>query len=204
MFTGIVSDVGTVQAVAAAPAGRRTRIATNFDVETIAIGTSIACGGPCHTVVETGRDDDGQAWFDVVSAAETLRLTTAGDWNVGTRLNLERALRIGDELGGHIVLGHIDGLAKIVERQSYPQSVYMRFHAPGALAPFIARKGSVALDGTSLTINAVEGDTFSVFLVPHTLQETTWETRRVGDKVNLEVDMMARYAARLAEFAATT
>lgn len=199
MFTGIVTDIGRVLSVTEIPAGRRTRIATRYDVDGIDIGASIACGGPCHTVTAKGRDG-GQNWFEVESAAETLKLTTAGDWREGTRLNLERSLAIGDELGGHLVSGHVDGLAEIVERRDHADSVYFRFRAPHELARFIARKGSVALDGTSLTVNEVEGDEFSVFLIPHTLSETTWNERRAGDLINLEVDTMARYAARLAEF----
>lgn len=199
MFTGIVTDIGRVLSVTEIPAGRRTRIATRYDVDGIDIGASIACGGPCHTVTAKGRDG-GQNWFEVESAAETLKLTTASDWRKGTRLNLERSLAIGDELGGHLVSGHVDGLAEIVERRDHADSVYFRFRAPHELARFIARKGSVALDGTSLTVNEVEGDEFSVFLIPHTLSETTWNERRARDLINLEVDTMARYAARLAEF----
>ena len=199
MFTGIVTDIGRVISVVEIPAGRRTRIATRYDVDGIDIGASIACGGPCHTVTAKGRDGD-QNWFEVESAAETLALTTAGDWQAGTRLNLERSLSIGDELGGHMVAGHVDGLADIVEWRDHADSVYIRFRAPHALARFIAKKGSVSVDGTSLTVNDVDGDDFSVFLIPHTLSATTWGERKVGDRINLEVDTMARYAARLAEF----
>ncbi|CUB00347.1 riboflavin synthase [Pannonibacter indicus] len=199
MFTGIVTDLGTILSVTDIPAGKRTRIATVYDVDTIDIGASIACGGPCHTVTSKGRDETGN-WFEVESGAETLRLTTVADWKAGQKLNLERSLSLGAELGGHLVLGHVDGLARIVERRDHPDTVYFRFDAPRAFAPFIARKGSVALDGTSLTVNEVEGTEFSVFLIPHTLAVTTWAERQVGDNVNLEVDMMARYAARLAEF----
>ncbi|ADZ70345.1 riboflavin synthase [Polymorphum gilvum] len=199
MFTGIVTDVGTILRVESIPAGRRTRIATAYDPDTIDIGASIACGGPCHTVTAKGRTG-GVNWFEVESGAETLRLTTVSDWTAGMRLNLERSLMLGAELGGHLVLGHVDGTATILERRDHPESVYFRFEAPAGLARFIARKGSVALDGTSLTVNEVEGDSFSVFLIPHTLQVTTWAERHAGDRVNLEVDMMARYAARLAEY----
>jgi riboflavin synthase len=139
----------------------------------------------------------------VESAAETLALTNVSDWKPGRKLNLERSLTLGAELGGHLVLGHVDGLATVVERRDHPDSVYFRFEAPAEAAPFIAKKGSVALDGTSLTVNEVDGLQFSVFLIPHTLEVTTWSDRQVGDSINLEVDMMARYAARLAEFART-
>lgn len=199
MFTGIITDIGRVISVVEIPAGRRTRIATRYDVGGIDIGASIACGGPCHTVTAKGREG-AQNWFEVESAAETLALTTAGDWAEGTRLNLERPLSIGDELGGHMVAGHVDGLAEVVERRDHADSVYFRFRAPHDLARFIAKKGSVAVDGTSLTVNEVAGDEFSVFLIPHTLNETTWRERQSGDRINLEVDTMARYAARLREF----
>lgn len=200
MFTGIVTDLGEILSVTKIPAGIRTRIRTAYDPDTIDIGASIACGGPCHTVTAKGTDGDGN-WFEVESAAETLALTTASDWAPGMKLNLERSLAIGDELGGHLVLGHVDGRAKIVKREDHDDSVYFQFEAPDEFAPYIARKGSVALDGTSLTVNEVDGKLFSVFLIPHTLAVTTWSDRKEGDFVNLEVDMMARYAARLAEYA---
>ncbi|EFO30361.1 riboflavin synthase, alpha subunit [Roseibium sp. TrichSKD4] len=199
MFTGIVTDLGEITSVEKVPAGLRTRIRTQYDPEGIDIGASIACGGPCHTVVAKGTDDAGN-WFEVDSAAETRALTTVSDWKQGMKLNLERSLKMGTELGGHLVLGHVDGLATITKREDHEDSVYFQFQAPMEFAPFIAKKGSVALDGTSLTVNEADGDLFSVFLIPHTLEVTTWSERHVGDKVNLEVDMMARYAARLAEF----
>ncbi|MEI2387677.1 riboflavin synthase [Breoghania sp. JC706] len=199
MFTGIVTDIGRVVSAVEIPAGRRTRIACAYDAAGIDIGSSIACSGVCHTVTAKG-EDGGKAWFEVESAAETLKLTTAGTWAEGTRINLERSLAMGDELGGHLVLGHVDGLAEVVERRDHPDSVYFRFRAPHELARFIAKKGSVALDGTSLTVNEVEGDEFSVFLIPHTVAVTTWGDRQTGDAINLEVDMMARYVARLREF----
>lgn len=203
MFTGIVTDLGEILAVEKIPAGVRTRIRTAYDPDGIDIGASIACGGPCHTVTARGRDEGG-AWFEVESAAETLALTTVSDWAPGMKLNLERSLAMGAELGGHLVLGHVDGLAKIVKRKDHEDSVYFQFEAPKDCAPFIAKKGSVALDGTSLTVNEVDGLLFSVFLIPHTLTVTTWNARQEGDFVNLEVDMMARYAARLAEFSGTS
>ncbi|MHC5653867.1 riboflavin synthase [Stappia sp.] len=196
MFTGIVTDIGRIEAVEKIPAGLRTRIETAYDTGSIDIGASIACAGVCHTVTAKG----GNGWFEIESAAETLRLTTVADWKAGDRVNLERSLKIGDELGGHIVQGHVDGVAEILERVDHPDSVFFRFRVPAELAPFIAKKGGVALDGASLTVNEVEGDTFTVFLIPHTLTATTFDERRVGDRVNVEVDMMARYAARLAEY----
>jgi len=200
MFTGIVTDQGLISAVTDIPAGKRFRLRTAYDVEGIDLGASIACGGPCHTVTAKGRDGEGN-WFEVESAAETLALTTASSWKQGEKLNLERSLTMGAELGGHVVLGHVDGTARIVKREDHPDSVYFRFEAPAECAPFIAKKGSVCLDGTSLTVNEADGLEFSVFLIPHTLAVTTWGERLEGDLVNLEVDMMARYAARLAEFA---
>lgn len=210
MFTGIVTDIGTVLSATAHGAGlKRIRIATSYPVEDIALGASIACSGPCLTVVATGRGGGAasqeQGWFEVDTAAETLKLTTAGNWKAGTRLNLERALKIGDELGGHIVTGHVDGIATLTARQDFPAdtdaswgaTAKFTFSVPEDLAKFIAVKGSVAVDGTSLTVNEVEGNSFSVLLIPHTLTVTTWGARGAGDAINLEVDMMARYAARL-------
>ncbi|WP_310620525.1 riboflavin synthase [Flexibacterium corallicola] len=199
MFTGIVTDVGKIASVEKIPAGLRTRILTKYDANGIDLGASIACGGVCHTVTAKGIED-GQNWFEVESAAETLRLTTVRDWQAGMRINLERSLAMGDELGGHLVLGHADGTAKIIEFVQHPESVYIKFECAEEFARFIPKKGSVALDGTSLTVNEAEGNTFSVFLIPHTLSVTTWSDRTEGDLVNLEVDMMSRYVARLAEF----
>jgi riboflavin synthase len=169
------------------------------------LGASIACGGPCLTVVGFGEREGG-CWFDVDAAAETLERTTVGEWQAGTRVNLERSLKIGDELGGHIVTGHVDGVATIVAKEAItagddPWGPTARFtlKVPPALAPFIAEKGSVCLDGTSLTVNSVNDDMFSVLIIPHTLAVTTWGDRQAGDKLNLEVDLMARYAARLAD-----
>jgi riboflavin synthase len=198
MFTGLVSDIGTVRAVEERGELRRLRIACTYPTETIAIGASIATGGPCLTAVATGAEATG-GWFDVDVGAETLARTTAGTWGVGTRLNLERSLKIGDELGGHIVTGHIDGVAEIVAVTPFDGMSRFEIRAPSQLSRFIAEKGSVALDGTSLTVNSVEGDLFSVLLIPHTLAVTTWGERKAGDPLNLEVDLMARYAARLIE-----
>ncbi len=202
MFTGIVTDLGEVLSIEDIPAGKRTRIRTNYDTETFDLGASIACAGVCHTVTAKANSSNGN-WFEVVSAAETLAITNVADWKTGQNLNLERSLTMGAELGGHLVLGHVDGLATVIKREDHPDSVYFQFEVSEDVAPFIAKKGSVALDGTSLTVNEVDGLLFSVFLIPHTLEFTTWSDRQVGDKINLEVDMMARYAARLAEFTKT-
>ncbi|MCV0424851.1 MAG: riboflavin synthase [Roseibium sp.] len=202
MFTGIVTDLGEILSIEAIPAGRRTRIRTSYDTDSFDIGASIACAGVCHTVTDKAISSAGN-WFEVESAAETLALTNVSGWKTGQEINLERSLTLGSELGGHLVLGHVDGLATITKREDHPDSVYLQFEAPEDAAPFIAKKGSVALDGTSLTVNEADGLLFSVFLIPHTLEVTTWSNRQVGDKVNLEVDMMARYAARLAEFTKT-
>jgi riboflavin synthase len=199
MFTGIVTDIGEVVAVEPRAQGlARLKIACGYDPDTIAIGASIACGGVCLTVVARGRDGN-RAWFAVDAAAETLRVTTVARWKHGTRINLERALKVGDELGGHIVAGHADGLAAVVAREDLTDMARMTLHAPAELARFIAPKGSVALDGVALTVNEVAGGKFSVLIIPHTLEVTTLGLLGAGDEVNLEVDLMARYAARLIE-----
>jgi riboflavin synthase len=199
MFTGIVTDVGDVLAVEPRAEGlRRLTISCAYDRATIALGASIACSGVCLTVVGTG-EAEGRTWFAVDAAAETLAITTVGRWGQGTRINLERALKIGDELGGHIVAGHADGLAELVSREDLPDMARLAFRAPEAVARFVAQKGSVALDGVSLTVNDVTGEMFSVLIIPHTLKVTTLNALRAGDAVNLEVDLMARYAARLIE-----
>ncbi|MDR1827369.1 MAG: riboflavin synthase [Methylobacteriaceae bacterium] len=209
MFTGIITDIGKILSVQDhGSALRKIRIRTAWHPDTIVIGASIACSGPCLTVTAHGLfpgDGDPAGWFEVDAAAETLQRTTAGSWETGDRLNLERALKIGDELGGHLVTGHIDATADVIGRETVSggdtrQDETVRFHvrAPEHLAPFIAEKGSVALDGVSLTVNSVTADgVFDVLLIPHTLKATTWGERRAGDRVNLEVDLMARYAARL-------
>lgn len=201
MFTGIVSDVGRVAAVTIRDDVRRVSVESTYDAESIAVGASIGCAGVCLTVVSSApRAGDGSV-FDVDLASETLRMTMAGNWEVGTLVNLERSLRVGDELGGHLVSGHIDGLATIVDREALGEAIHFAFEAPGALARFIAPKGSVALDGTSLTVNGVSGNRFDCLLIPHTLSVTTWSERRTGDRVHLEVDQIARYVARLMEAA---
>jgi riboflavin synthase len=198
MFTGIITDVGQIVSIESRGALNRVRIATSYEPEGIDLGASIACSGPCLTVVDKGRAD-GRPWFDVDAAAETLAVTTVGAWAPGVRVNLERALKIGDELGGHIVTGHVDGVAEILDVSAFDGMARFEIRAPHAISRFIAPKGSVALDGTSLTVNTVDGDVFSVLLIPHTLSVTTWGERKPGHSLNIEVDMMARYAARLVE-----
>lgn len=199
MFTGIVTDVGTVAVVKPLREGVGLRIDTAYDPQTIAIGASISCGGVCLTVTALPESGANARWFEVEAWEEALRLTTAMGWKSGTRINLERALKIGDELGGHIVSGHVDGMAEILARKEEGDAVRFTLEAPRDLAKFIAPKGSVALDGTSLTVNKVEGRRFDVLLIHHSLTVTTWGERQVGDRVNLEIDTMARYAARLME-----
>lgn len=203
MFTGIITDIGRISHVVDRSDGllRSFRIACAYDHATIALGASIACNGVCLTVTAKGRDD-GQDWFDVDAAAETLRVTNAGGWSVGTPLNLERALRVGDELGGHIVSGHVDGIAQLVGREDLGDMVRFTLRAPADLSRFIAVKGSVALDGVSLTVNTVAGTDFSVLVIPHTLVRTILSDWRENGRIHLEIDTMARYAARLAETAA--
>ena len=199
MFTGIVTDLGEVRSVEARANNlRRLSIYTRYPRAELVDGASVACSGVCLTVVATG-EEGGRTWFAVDAAAETLALTTVGRWQQGTRINLERPLKIGDELGGHLVAGHVDGLATVVAREDMTDMVRFVLRAPHALSRFVAPKGSVALDGVSLTVNAVEGDTFSVLIIPHTLVVTTFGTLRKDDDVNFEVDTMARYAARLME-----
>ena len=195
MFTGIVTDIGTIREVEKR-GDLRARIGTAYDTDGIEIGASIACDGVCLTVIETGPD-----WFDVEISAETVSKTTVGHnaWAAGKRLNLERALKVGDELGGHIVSGHVDGVARIVSLRDEGDSTRIEFEAPEHLAKFIAPKGSIALNGTSLTVNDVDGARFGVNLIPHTKTATTWGDAAQGDGVNLEVDTMARYVARLRE-----
>jgi riboflavin synthase len=191
MFTGIITDIGRIRAIE--PGGDpRYIIETRHDTARIAIGASIACAGVCLTVTETGPD-----WFKVQVSAETLGLTTLGQWREGTRINLEFALKLGDELGGHIVSGHVDGIGRITARSADHDSVRYRVEVPAGLERFIARKGSVTIDGVSLTVNEVDGNGFGVNIIPHTQAETTFGEARTGDPVNLEIDMLARYVARL-------
>ncbi|MCB1337672.1 MAG: riboflavin synthase [Maritimibacter sp.] len=197
MFTGIITDVGRIVAVETG-GDMRARIATGYDTGTIDIGASIASDGVCLTVVDLGPD-----WYEVDISAETLSKTNLGGWAAGKRVNLERALKVGDELGGHIVSGHVDGVAEVVSVTDEGDSTRVRFRAPEALAKFIAPKGSVALNGTSLTVNEVEGNVFGVNLIAHTKEVTTWGGVAAGDAVNLEIDTLARYVARLAEVSGT-
>jgi len=194
MFTGIITDIGTVLALEQR-GDLHARIATGYDVAGIDIGASIACDGVCLTVVALGGAPQG--WFAVEISAETVACTNLAGWRVGRRINLERALRVGDELGGHIVSGHVDGVAQVLALHPEGDSLRLRLRAPEALARFIAPKGSVALNGTSLTVNEVDGCAFGVNLIAHTRQVTTWGGVAAGDRINLEVDTMARYVARL-------
>ncbi|WP_299689621.1 riboflavin synthase [uncultured Tateyamaria sp.] len=193
MFTGIITDIGTITQMVE-EGDLRVRIGTGYDTDTIDLGASIASDGVCLTVVDLGPD-----WYEVQVSAETVSKTNLSSWAVGKRVNLERALRVGDELGGHIVSGHVDGVAEVVSVKDEGDSTRVQLRAPEALARFIAPKGSVALNGTSLTVNEVEGAVFGINFIPHTKQVTTWGDVAVGDGVNLEIDTLARYVARLAE-----
>ncbi len=193
MFTGIITDIGIVETLEQA-GDLRARIKTGYDTNGIDIGASIASDGVCLTVIELGED-----WYDVQISAETVSKTNVGSWEPGARVNLERALRVGDELGGHIVSGHVDGVAEVISVTDEGDSTRFAFRAPEALAKFIAPKGSVALNGTSLTVNNVQGAVFGVNIIPHTKEVTTWGDTSVGDRINLEIDTLARYVARLAE-----
>lgn len=197
MFTGIVTDIGRVLELEQR-GDLRARIGTGYDVAGIDIGASIACNGVCLTVIALG--DAPESWFDVEISAETVGATNVSAWTLGHRLNLERALKVGDELGGHIVSGHVDGVAEVVGMQDEGDSTRVTFRAPEALARFIAPKGSVALDGTSLTVNEVHGVDFGINFIPHTKTATTWGDVAMGDLINLEIDTMARYVARLREY----
>lgn len=193
MFTGIVTDVGNIRALEMA-GDLRARIGTSYDTSGIDIGASIASDGVCLTVIALGED-----WYDVQISAETVSKTNLDTWAVGSKVNLERALKVGDELGGHIVSGHVDGVAEVVSVADEGDSTRVKLRAPHELAKFIAPKGSVALNGTSLTVNEVEGDLFGINFIPHTKDVTTWGRVAVGDKVNLEIDTLARYVARLSD-----
>lgn len=198
MFTGIVTDVG---AVAAREDRGDTRfvISCDYDPDTIALGASIACAGACLTVIDRGRAEDGKGWFAVDASGETLDKTILGGWSEGSKMNLERALKIGDELGGHMVTGHVDGVGEVVSTAPEGDSMRFVFRAPEAIKPFIAEKGSVTLNGTSLTVNEVNDCEFGVNFIPHTLEVTTWGETRPGDRINMEIDILARYVARMVE-----
>ncbi len=196
MFTGIITDIGEIRTLEQR-GDLRARIGTRYDTDGIDIGASIACDGVCLTVIETGDD-----WFDIEISAETVSASnvSAASWAVGRRINLERALKVGDELGGHIVSGHVDGVAELIELRDEGDSTRATFRAPDALAKFIAPKGSVTLNGTSLTVNDVNGAEFGINMIPHTKTATTWGQARVGDLINLEIDTLARYVARLQDW----
>ena len=196
MFTGIITDIGEVRGIEKR-GDLRARIGTSYDTDTIDLGASIACDGVCLTVVETGAD-----WFDVEISAETVSKTNLSHntWAPGRRINLERALKVGDELGGHIVSGHVDGVAELTGLTDEGDSTRATFRAPEELAKFIAPKGSITLNDTSLTVNEVDGATFGINIIPHTKTVTTWGDARVGDRINLEIDTLARYVARLQEW----
>ena len=201
MFTGIVTDLGTVREVQPIGGGHDLRLVIGTSPAflatpaPVALGASIACSGVCLTAVDLGGD-----WFAADASAETLSKTTLGGWKVGSRVNLERSLRLGDELGGHLVAGHVDGTAEVLSAMPENASVRWRFRVPKALAPFIAPKGSIAIDGVSLTVNDVDGEEFGVNIIPHTAAITTFGTLQPGSRVNLEIDTMARYVARLREY----
>ena len=197
MFTGLVSDVGTILERAITPAGGRFTIRSGYAAKTIAVGASICCDGCCLTALEPLPAAGGGSTFKVDVSNESLDKTTLGGWAAGQRLNMERSLKAGDELGGHIVAGHVDGVAVIMAVRRDGDSTRFTLQVPVPLHRMIAPKGSVALDGTSLTVNEVEGLTFGVNIIPHTQAVTTWGTRQAGDRVNLEVDVLARYVARL-------
>jgi len=195
MFTGIVTDLGEIIELEQR-GDLRARIKTSYDLSTVDMGASIASDGVCLTVVAKGDD-----WYDVEISGETVSKTNLGDWAVGRKVNLERALKVGDELGGHIVSGHVDGVAQLIEMHEEGDSTRMVFEAPEELAKFIAPKGSVTLNGTSLTVNEVSGCTFGINVIPHTKEVTIWGQAKVGDRINLEIDTLARYVARLRDFA---
>ena len=193
MFTGIVSDIGSVRDISG-EGDLRFEITTSYDTSSVDIGASISCSGACLTVIETGVD-----WFAVQVSPETLDKTTASDWSVGMPLNLESALRMGDELGGHIVTGHVDGIGTVKKVTPVAESWVVAFEAPPELAQFIAHKGSITIDGVSLTVNHVDGALFEINIIPHTQQVTTLGKLMSGARVNLEIDVLARYVARLKE-----
>ncbi len=194
MYTGIITDVGRVLRVAETEAGRRLEIETSYDMDGIDLGASVACNGTCFTV-----DEKGANWLAADASFETLACTTVGRWQAGTPINLERSLRVGDELGGHMVLGHVDGVGQVEESRAEGENRRLTFVAPAEISRFIARKGSITVDGVSLTVNEAEEQRFSVNIIPHTLRHTTLGNLTNGDPVNLEVDVMARYASRLLE-----
>jgi len=195
MFTGIITDKGRVRSITK-PGDTLIEIATAYDVARIDIGASIACSGPCLTVVRRGVTD-GEGWFQTEASAETLSKTTIGEWTPGSPINLERALRVGDELGGHIVSGHVDGVGTVISMAQEGGSWRFQFDAPGDIMRYIAPKGSICIDGVSLTVNEVEGTTFGVNIIPHTFAHTTFGSMTQGQRINLEIDALARYVERI-------
>ena len=191
MFTGIITDIATVRTIEKT-GDTRFEFTTSFDTSKIVLGASIACNGACMTVIETGDD-----WFAIEASAESLSRTTLGDLVVGSKVNLEQATRVGDELGGHIVSGHVDGVATLTKRVPEGDSLRLTFEVPEEFAKYIASKGSVTLEGVSLTVNEVDGNTFGINLIPHTQTETTLGSKQPGDRINFEIDMLARYVARM-------
>nr|BAI23139.1 riboflavin synthase [Bartonella washoeensis]BAI23141.1 riboflavin synthase [Bartonella washoeensis] len=200
MFTGIITDIGCIEDVQSLNKGVHLNISTRYDMESLEIGASIACSGICLTIVERGSKQANTNWFAVEAWEETLRLTNLAQWTKGTFVNLERSLRLGDEMGGHLVSGHIDGLAEIIDQKNEGDAVRFFLQVPTRFMPFIINKGSIALNGTSLTVNCVEDRIFDVLIIRHTLQMTTWGRAKIGDQVNLEIDQLARYAAKLSGF----
>lgn len=191
MFTGIITDIAKVRSIEKT-GDTRFEFTTSFDTTKIDLGASIACNGACMTVIETGDD-----WFAIEASAESLDKTTLGDLSVGSKVNLEQATRVGDELGGHIVSGHVDGVAVLTKRIPEGDSLRLTFEVPEAFAKYIASKGSVTLEGVSLTVNEVDGNTFGINLIPHTQTHTTLGSKHPGDRINFEIDMLARYVARM-------
>ncbi|WP_175868230.1 riboflavin synthase [Bartonella gabonensis] len=200
MFTGIITDIGCVEDVQSLKQGIRLKISTRYAIETLAIGASIACSGICLTIVERGFKQEDSNWFVVEAWEEALRLTNLAQWTKGTFVNLERSLKLGDEMGGHLVFGHIDGLAEVIDQKNEGDAVRFFLKVPTRFTPFIVNKGSLALNGTSLTINSIEDCIFDVLIICHTLEMTTWGQAKIGDQVNLEIDHFARYAAKFSSF----
>jgi riboflavin synthase len=196
MFTGIITDIATVENVEELASGKLFRIQTSYDPETIDIGASIACAGVCLTVTAKSPAESNSRWFEVEAWEEALRLTNAADWEQGTRINTERAMKVGDEYGGHMVSGHVDGIAIVTRIEAEGDATRFYLEAPEALSKYIAPKGSVCLDGTSLTVNSVDGNVFDVLLIRHSQEVTTWGQVQTGDRINIEIDQIARYVER--------
>nr|BAI23149.1 riboflavin synthase [Bartonella washoeensis] len=200
MFTGIITDIGCVEDIQSLNQGVHLKISTRYDIESLEIGASIACSGICLTIVERGLKQVTAGWFAVEAWEEALRLTNLAQWTKGTFVNLERSLRLGDEMGGHFVSGHIDGLAEIIDKRNEGDAIRFFLQVPKEFVPFIVNKGSIALNGVSLTVNCVEDCIFDILIIRHTLEMTTWGQAKIGDQVNLEIDQLARYAAKLSGF----